>query len=97
MGGIEDIFEDLFEGFRRRRQGYGGHHGDAGYYPEPRARSSERQHCPRCGAEAAPNSAFCQECGERLPQAGTASVCSACGAQLKAGWKFCPGCGAPAR
>lgn len=45
--------------------------------------------CIACGAQIAPGSKFCPECG-----ASQASpVCKSCGNALKAGAKFCPECG----
>ena len=44
--------------------------------------------CPKCGKEN--DGKFCNECGEKKPEA---AKCSNCGKELPAGTKFCPECG----
>ena len=44
--------------------------------------------CPKCGKEN--EGKFCNECGEKKPEA---AKCSNCGKDLPAGTKFCPECG----
>ena len=44
--------------------------------------------CPKCGKEN--EGKFCNECGEKKPEA---AKCSNCGKELPAGTKFCPECG----
>ena len=44
--------------------------------------------CPKCGKEN--DGKFCNECGEKKPEA---AKCSNCGKDLPAGTKFCPECG----
>lgn len=56
------------------------------------------KYCPRCGAQAAADAAFCAECGARFvavaPDAD-ASLCNQCQTPLPVGSRFCPECGAP--
>lgn len=53
--------------------------------------------CPQCGAKIAKGSAFCGECGCKLPEQADAvsqtHVCATCGAALAAGAAFCSSCG----
>lgn len=51
---------------------------------------AKRITCAACGAEAAPNTKFCGECGEPMAKAGP-KTCGRCGAVSAA--KFCPECG----
>jgi hypothetical protein len=48
--------------------------------------------CTRCGHVNAPESKFCQNCGEKLSAPKTA-FCGQCGQPLKPGAKFCTACG----
>ena len=94
MGGLEDIFEDLFEGIGRRRRGRGGYDGPRDDRREPDQDSGQR-YCAKCGAQATPDAAFCGQCGAQLAPTNAAKVCSACGRDLEPGAKFCPACGSP--
>jgi membrane protease subunit (stomatin/prohibitin family) len=50
--------------------------------------------CPNCRAIAAPNSAFCANCGTRMaPPPRAETVCTGCGRGISAEAKFCPECG----
>lgn len=57
--------------------------------------------CPRCGALAEAEAAFCKNCGAPLaaqaapPSSPSPEACSQCGAPLPPGAAFCPQCGAP--
>ena len=46
--------------------------------------------CPDCGAQNAPGTKFCSECGAKL---ATSAFCAECGAQNAPGTKFCGECG----
>lgn len=57
------------------------------------------KYCPRCGAQAAADAAFCAGCGTRFMAAAPeteASICNQCQTPIPAGSRFCPDCGAPA-
>lgn len=52
--------------------------------------------CPQCGAKIAKGSAFCGECGYKLPEQAAApqtSFCTNCGATVAVGATFCSSCG----
>lgn len=57
--------------------------------------------CPSCGADVALNSAFCNSCGAKIPQASEPAeparadgpVCPNCHAPVKEGNLFCTRCG----
>ena len=93
MGGIEDIFEDLFENIGRRRQGQGGRRDPSHDQGGQGHGGADQQYCAKCGARATPDTAFCSQCGARLASTNVARVCSACGRELEPGAKFCPACG----
>ena len=92
MGGIEDIFEDLFENIGRRRQGQGGRR-DPSHDPREPGYGVDQRYCAECGARATPDAAFCGQCGAQVTPTNVARVCSACGRELEPGAKFCPACG----
>lgn len=46
-------------------------------------------HCPKCGAQARTNFAFCPQCGTQMTPA-----CPACKRGVETGWRRCPYCGA---
>lgn len=50
--------------------------------------------CSQCGAEVAPNSRFCSNCGAKAAQTNE-EKCAGCGSVLKPGAKFCQDCGLP--
>ncbi len=52
--------------------------------------------CPSCGEGASADTAFCPNCGAKLPEMTVAqgALCPACGKQNNPGTKFCGGCGA---
>lgn len=50
--------------------------------------------CSQCGAEVAPNSRFCSNCGAQAAQTNE-EKCAGCGSVLKPGAKFCQDCGRP--
>lgn len=50
--------------------------------------------CTNCGAELAPNSRFCNQCGEAVAQTAAELLsCPVCGADLPVNSKFCNYCG----
>ncbi len=56
--------------------------------------------CPQCGAEISYASAFCNNCGTRLPERAPVQAvpentvqCANCGAFIPEGYKFCTLCG----
>lgn len=48
--------------------------------------------CPKCGARADGDSAFCAKCGAKMDEK---IFCHECGAEVKPGSEFCQACGAP--
>ena len=50
--------------------------------------------CLSCGTKCKEGTAFCPQCGTKLPVAMT-RICSKCSKKLSAGVKFCPNCGTP--
>lgn len=48
--------------------------------------------CLKCGAQLAPNTAFCPQCGSSQ-MISSGNVCSRCGASIPPTSKFCPKCG----
>jgi hypothetical protein len=77
--------------------------------PEAESTTGESTLCPRCGTENRPGLSFCNNCGQRLVAAGTASTmerpgtpegtqaCPRCGTHNRAGVAFCQNCGANLR
>lgn len=51
--------------------------------------------CPSCSAEAAPGTAFCGNCGTKIPQSAAELLmrCPGCSAQALPGTAFCANCG----
>ena len=54
------------------------------------SRLPRAERCARCGAEIAPNSKFCIQCGAKVERE---KRCVRCGAKLVEGTKFCGKCG----
>ena len=72
-------------------------HGQQAQTQQPMGQQPQQQSggfCPNCGAAAAPNAAFCCQCGTPLNRK---KVCANCGAELGPNALFCSQCGTPAR
>lgn len=96
MDFLEDLFENLFEGRKKRGWG-GGHHGGSGHHGRRGYPGGGYQACPQCGAENNPGSKFCAACGGRLSYEDQSQVpltCNQCGAPNQPGASFCMNCGA---
>jgi hypothetical protein len=59
--------------------------------------------CKACGAELSASTQFCQQCGTKIPPAGShqrparpvRKICPGCGKPVREGLKFCSNCGSP--
>ena len=57
---------------------------------QPAPVSASDQFCEQCGAKLIPGAAFCDECGQPIPQP---NHCAKCGYVFERPGKFCPKCG----
>jgi RNA polymerase subunit RPABC4/transcription elongation factor Spt4 len=85
------VAEGVFSGFSGGGLAFGGKQATGDVAPDT------KRICANCGAETAPDAAFCPKCGTAVPAEDRKKFCHNCGRELADGDNFCPKCGTKAK